>query len=91
MPFLYGAQVSLWVDADDEQIVELGPQLPSCASSDYGAPFAEVFKRYNHDFYKVDPGLFSPAQVLILNLRSGRSWTFGEIRPDLLASSFATE
>jgi methenyltetrahydromethanopterin cyclohydrolase len=88
---LYGGHVTLWVDTEDEHIAEVGPQLPSSASSDYGAPFAEVFKRYEYDFYKVDPGLFSPAQVLVVNMRSGRSWKFGQLRADLIAASFATE
>ncbi len=88
---LYGGHVTLWVDADDEQITEVGGQLPSSASRDYGAPFAETFAKYEYDFYKVDPGLFSPAEVLVVNLRSGRSWKFGGLREDLVASSFATE
>lgn len=88
---LYGGVVTLWVDCADELIAEKGPQIPSCSSGDYGQPFASIFKQYDFDFYKVDPGLFSPAQVLINNLRSGRSWAFGECRPDLIASSFGTE
>ena len=88
---LYGGHVTLWVDADDSQVSSVGRLLPSSASRDYGAPFAEVFARYDHDFYKVDPGLFSPAEVTVLNLRSGCSWKFGGLREDLIASSFATE
>lgn len=87
---LYGGHVSLWVDADDEQIESLGPKLPSCASKDFGKPFADIFKGYNYDFYKVDPGLFSPAEVTIVNLRSGRSWCFGEWKPELIRQSFGT-
>ncbi len=87
---LYGGQVTLWVDAADEQIAEIGPRLPSSSSSDYGQPFAETFKKCNYDFYKIDAGLFSPAEVTILNLRSGRSWRFGELRGDLVAKSFGT-
>ena len=40
----------------------LAPQIPSSASRDYGTPFYDLFKRYEWDFYKVDPHLFSPAQ-----------------------------
>ena len=88
---LYGGQVTLWVDAEDEQIVELGPKVPSCSSEDFGRPFAEIFKEYDYDFYKVDPGLFSPAVVTLVNLRSGKSWRFGAVKPDLIAASFSTE
>ncbi len=88
---LYGGHVSLWVDGDDNQIAEIGKQLPSCGSRDYGQPFSEIFKRYGFDFYKIDPCLFSPAEVTMLNLRSGRSWRFGELREDLIAQSFETE
>lgn len=87
---LYGGLVTLWIDGDDDQIQAIGPKLPSNSSSDYGLPFAEIFKRYDNDFYKVDPGLFSPAAVTLINLKTGRSWRFGSMRPDLIANSFGT-
>ena len=52
---------------------------------------ADIFKQYEYDFYKIDPGLFSPARVLIMNLRSGRCWSFGGLRSDLIAQSFGCE
>jgi methenyltetrahydromethanopterin cyclohydrolase len=85
---LYGGQVVLWVRADDEQLRELGPKVPSSASSDHGAPFAEVFKRYEMDFYKIDPLLFSPATICFHNLSSGRSHVFGRIEGEVLRRSF---
>jgi methenyltetrahydromethanopterin cyclohydrolase len=85
---LYGARVVLWVRADDEQLARVGPQVPSSASRDFGAPFAEIFARYDKDFYKIDPFLFSPAQVTFQNLKTGRSHTFGRIEPDVLRRSF---
>lgn len=88
---LYGGQVSLWVDAEDEQLASIGPKVPSCSSADFGRPFAEVFKDYDYDFYKVDPGLFSPAEVTLINLNSGNSWRFGKPMPELVADSFATK
>lgn len=87
---LFGGQVTLWVDSQDEVLSEIGQRLPSCTSRDFGSPFAEIFARYDHDFYKVDPGLFSPAEVLLCNLRSGRNWRFGTLRGDLLSKSFGT-
>jgi methenyltetrahydromethanopterin cyclohydrolase len=85
---LYGGQVVLWVRADDALLAEVGPQVPSSASPDHGAPFAEVFARYGGDFYKIDPLLFSPAQVCFQNLTSGRSHTFGRLEPEVLRRSF---
>jgi methenyltetrahydromethanopterin cyclohydrolase len=87
---LYGGRALLWVRADDKQLEEIGPRVPSSASPDHGAPFAEVFARYNHDFYKVDPLLFSPAQVVFHNLKTGRCHIFGHLAPGVLQRSFFT-
>ena len=86
---LYGATVTLWVDADDDDIEKVAAQVPSNSSPDYGRPFADVFKDYEYDFYKVDPMLFSPAVVVIHNLRSGRTWRQGSLNTDVLRQSFA--
>lgn len=85
---LYGGCVTVWVRCDDEQIAAVGPKVPSSSSPDHGAPFAEVFERYNRDFYKVDPMLFSPAVVTFNNLKTGRSHTFGRTEADVLRRSF---
>lgn len=88
---LYGAKVTLWVRADDELLEQLGPKVPSSASKDYGAPFAEVFARYNGDFYQIDPLLFSPAEVEFRNLKTGRCHRFGRVEPGLLRKSFGPD
>ena len=85
---LYGARVVLFVTGDDESLAAIGPLVPSCCSPDHGAPFAEVFARYNHDFYAVDPHLFSPAQVEFQNIETGRTHAFGRVEPSLLVRSF---
>jgi methenyltetrahydromethanopterin cyclohydrolase len=85
---LYGGQVVLWVKADDEQLRELGPKVPSSSSPDHGEPFAEIFKRYEREFYKIDPLLFSPAVIYLNNLKSGRSHVFGSIEGEVLRKSF---
>jgi methenyltetrahydromethanopterin cyclohydrolase len=85
---LYGATVTLWVDHDDNAIAAIADRVPSSASDDFGQPFQQIFAKYDHDFYKVDPMLFSPAVVTIHNLRSGRSWTSGAIQTDVLRQSF---
>lgn len=85
---LYGGEVTLWVTGDDASLEELGPQIPSAASKDYGEPFSGIFERYEHDFYKIDPMLFSPAVVNLMNLDSGKTWRFGELRGDVIERSF---
>ena len=85
---LYGGKVVLWVRADDEILASVGPKVPSNASADHGSPFADVFARYGGDFYKIDPMLFSPAEVVFHNLKTGRTHRFGKCEPELLRKSF---
>lgn len=88
---LYGGKVTLWVRADDELLAAIGPQVPSSSSRDHGAPFAEVFARYGGDFYKIDPLLFSPAEVEFRNLKTGRCHRFGKVESGLVRKSFGLE
>jgi methenyltetrahydromethanopterin cyclohydrolase len=85
---LYGGRVTLWVRGDDASIEEIGPKVPSSASPDHGVPFAEIFARAGGDFYKIDPHLFSPAEVTFSNLESGRSQRFGRTDHGVLLESF---
>jgi methenyltetrahydromethanopterin cyclohydrolase len=85
---LYGARVVLAVVGDDDSLHEVGHTVPSSGSRDYGEPFVSIFARYGHDFYKVDPLLFSPAEVVFQNLETGRSHAFGRPAPEVLARSF---
>ncbi|MGF1581836.1 MAG: methenyltetrahydromethanopterin cyclohydrolase [Gemmataceae bacterium] len=85
---LYGGRVVLWVRGEDDQLAEIGRSVPANASSDYGVPFATIFQRCGHDFYKIDPMLFSPAEVVFHNLSSGRSHAFGRTKPDVMWTSF---
>lgn len=84
---LYGTTVHYTLDDDDEHLKTLITKVPSSSSRDYGVGFQELFKRYGN-FYDIDPLLFSPAQVWFSNKRTGRSFSCGEIRPDLLKKSF---
>jgi methenyltetrahydromethanopterin cyclohydrolase len=84
---LYGGRAMVWVQADDDQLAEIGPKVPSSASPEFGALFGELFARYM-DFYKIDPMLFSPAQIILCNLRSGRMHQFGRMDAELLRRSF---
>ena len=85
---LYGGKVVLWVQAEDDQLAEIGPRVPASASPDYGATFASIFQRCNQDFYAIDPMLFSPAEIVFINLKSGRSFVFGKAKTEVLYQSF---
>jgi methenyltetrahydromethanopterin cyclohydrolase len=85
---LYGGRATLFVDADDALLAELGPKVPASASPEFGALFAELFAKYNGDFYQIDPMLFSPAEVVFCNLRTGRVHSFGRMDVEVLRRSF---
>jgi methenyltetrahydromethanopterin cyclohydrolase len=81
---LYGGRAWYTVRADDAQIEAVIEQLPSSASRDYGTPFYDLFQRYDGDFYKIDPLLFSPAEVSINNVTSGRTFRAGGVNAEMI-------
>lgn len=86
---LFGGRVHLFVTGDEAAAADLAQRMPSEASSDYGQPFAQIFKNVGHDFYKIDPLLFAPAQVTVTSLATGRSFSAGRINAELLERSFS--
>ena len=74
---LFAGQVHLFVKGSDEAAEELAKNLPSSTSKDYGKPFAEIFKQYEYDFFKIDAMLFSPASVIVTAVDSGKSFRAG--------------
>ena len=84
---LYGGQARYTVRAEDAELEELARRLPASASADYGTPFYDIFKRYDNDFYKIDPMLFSPAEVWLTSATSGRTFHAGRIDADVLRAS----
>ena len=85
---IFGGRVQLFVSGPAADAARLAEQLPSAASRDYGAPFAEVFKRFGGDFYAIDPMLFSPAEVAVTALESGETFRAGAVSAELLDASF---
>jgi methenyltetrahydromethanopterin cyclohydrolase len=84
---LYGGQARYTVRAGDTELAELAAKLPASASSDYGKPFYEIFQRYEGDFYKIDPLLFSPGEVWLTSTETGRTFHAGHLNPEVLAAS----
>lgn len=86
---MFAGRVQLFVNGEAEKAEALAKALPSNTSRDYGKPFAAIFKHYNYDFFKIDPMLFSPAQVTVSHLPSGSTFHAGELNTQLLEKSFA--
>lgn len=85
---IYGGYVQLYVAGPEDEARKLAHKLPSSRSRDYGRPFAEIFKSYKGDFYKMDRLLFSPAVATVTSLETGRTFTAGELNAELLDASF---
>jgi len=84
---LYGGRAWYTVDAEDADVERAIERLPSSASGDHGVPFAELFRRCGGDFYKIDPLLFSPAEITLTNRSSGRTFHAGRIDTAVLRAS----
>jgi len=81
---LYGGVAWYTVRTDDEAVEKVMHLLPSSASKDYGAPFSELLERYDGAFYDMDPLLFSPAEVFVNNVASGRTFHAGSVDVDMV-------
>lgn len=86
---LYAGRAWYTIHGDDNYIERHIEELPSATSKDYGTPFYELFQRYQGDFYKIDPSLFSPAEVSIINVNSGRSFHAGRVNLDIIKRMMA--
>jgi methenyltetrahydromethanopterin cyclohydrolase len=84
---LYGGQARYTIRAGDDELAELASKVPATASRDYGTPFSEIFQRYEGDFYKIDPLLFSPAEVWLTSTETGRTFHAGHLNPEILEAS----
>lgn len=87
---LFAGLVHLFVKGSDEAAEKLANELPSSTSKDYGKPFAQIFKEYEYDFFKIDAMLFSPASVIVTAVESGNSFRAGRLDNTLLNLSFGS-
>jgi len=83
---IYHGSVSLTVNGGD--IKDFVPKIPSSSSKDYGKPFYTVFKEAKFDFYKLDPGIFAPAEVVVNDIATGETYIAGAINADVCMESF---
>jgi methenyltetrahydromethanopterin cyclohydrolase len=87
---LYGGHVVLEVTGSDASLAEIGPRMVSSASASYGAPFMQLFEAAGRDFYALDPALFAPALVDLVNVDTGTTSRFGTLAPEIVARSFGS-
>lgn len=76
---IYGSHVSLKIKGNLDPI-----PLPSNSSSMYGVPFMEIFANAGHDFYKIDPGIFAPAQITVEDTITGAVKTAGKVNVGMI-------
>jgi methenyltetrahydromethanopterin cyclohydrolase len=84
---LYGGQARYTIRAGDDELAELAPKVPASASHDYGTAFYDIFQRYQGDFYKIDPLLFSPGEVWLTSAETGRTFHAGHLNGEVLTAS----
>ncbi len=84
---LYGGRARYTVRAEDDELADLARKLPASASPDYGTPFRDIFERAGRDFYKIDPMLFSPAEVWLTSVETGRTFHGGGLDAAVLRTS----
>lgn len=79
---IYGSRVYLSTRAELEV-----QDIPSTGSSAYGKPFGEIFKEAGYDFYKIDQGIFAPAEVCVNNPASGMLKKAGRVNLEVVRRS----
>jgi methenyltetrahydromethanopterin cyclohydrolase len=72
---------------NDEKLERLVNKAPSSASKSYGRPFLEIFKEAGYDFYKIDPGLFAPAVIVVNNVKTGKIYRAGNLNIEVFKRS----
>ena len=86
---LFGGRTYYYIESEEgDDIKTLADQLPSSSSEGYGKPFFDVFKEAEFDFYKIDKGMFAPAEVVINDIRTGKMFRAGGVNVELLKKSF---
>lgn len=86
---LFGGRTYYYVESEEgDDVKSVAEKLPSSASDSYGKPFFDVFKEAEFDFYKIDKGMFAPAEVVINDLRTGEIFRTGYVNNELLMKSF---
>ncbi len=84
---LYGGKSSFYVRGEDKDLQEVLPKLVTESAKDYGRLFVDLFQEAGRNFYNMDLEIHSPAQVQLYNVASGKIFSAGKIRKDLMKRS----
>jgi len=94
---LYGGVTNYIVNYDDEQKLQsIVQQAPSSASAmlqeakrlaQKNPRFLDIYKEAGFDFYKIDTNIFAPAVVSINNMKTGKTFTAGNLDVEVMKAS----
>jgi len=62
---LFGGRTYYYVESEEGADVKLWLKTAIICICGYGKPFYDVFKEAEFDFYKIDKGMFAPAEVVL--------------------------
>lgn len=85
---MYGGQSTFTVDCEDSEIEEVIGKITSDKCSEYGTMFQKIYETHGCDFYQVPMDMYSPAKVVIINQRTGRTFKAGKFNLEVLEKSF---
>jgi len=84
---MFTGNVTLSMDipeGKESEFYKLLKKAPSNTSPSYGKSFKETLQDVDGDFYKIDTGLFAPAQITVINRTTGNIITVGSLNPEKL-------
>jgi len=94
---LYGGVTNYTVNFEDEKELErIVQQAPSSSSkmiqearalAAKSPKFLDIFKEAGFDFYKIDTNIFAPAVVSINNMKTGKTFSAGNIDVEIIKGS----
>ncbi len=77
---IFMGEVRLIVGGVGDKFIEgIVEKTVSSSSRVYGKPFIEILEEAGYDFYKINPDLFSPAKIRIVNRDTGRVFEAGSV------------
>ncbi len=88
---LYGGSTFFFVRPQEgRDLASIVQRAVSSHSPQHGTPFYQLFKSVGFDFYKVDPALFSPAEMTVNDVTTKDIYHAGAVSPQILSESIGS-